>query len=143
MLGLASRSLARPSRLISLPRHSFFPFKARTMANVPSDYVCRVLHSRQPVGPSLELGGCYSPVRAVQPLSCTLVFRMQHSSVSFRTMRLSNSLQNFLSESFHSALLKKFSPYRTRICISHWQKLILLSKTSLTRRHGASTLVSS
>jgi len=58
MLGLAFRPLARPSRLNSLPRHSFFPFKARTMAHAHADYVCRVLRSRQPVGHS-EFGAVH------------------------------------------------------------------------------------
>ena len=30
---------------------------------------------------------------------------------------------------------------RTRFCTNHWQKLILKSRTSLTRRHGGSSLV--
>lgn len=58
MLGLTYRTLARPSRLISLPRHSFFPFSTRTMANAPTDFVCRVIRSRQPVAPHMEFRRC-------------------------------------------------------------------------------------
>jgi len=71
MLGLAPRIFARPSRLISLPRHSLFPFTARTMANAPADYVCRVLRSRQPMGPDSEFRRCRSSFRAVKQLSRT------------------------------------------------------------------------